>query len=161
MTGVGSNYLSHEPLSMSFAFFFILISLICCITTRNHDPICLRMCAIFSFVMVIASGYLVYQHASKVVLTTPDSPTYFSFRQSKFVFGSVSAPKTTSTRSLHLSADYKVSSTYNHSASPLFSVLNCLVSFIYALLCLRKSPKRAAYDKVKSEPEEQPVTIWI
>ncbi|CAI2341866.1 unnamed protein product [Caenorhabditis sp. 36 PRJEB53466] len=130
MTGVGSNYLSHDPLSMSFAFIFILNSLICCVTTRNFDPICLRMCVFLSFLMTFASGYLVYQHASQTE--------------------QVCLRKCVRTED------------YFHTQLALIcglQVLNCVISVIYSVLCLQKSPKSQSYDRVKAEPEELPATI--
>lgn len=130
MTGVGSNYLSHDSLSMSFAFIYILMSLVCCVTTRNHDPICLRMCVIFSLLMAVASGYLVYQHASQteqVCLRKCVRTEDYFHTQLAIICG--------------------------------IEVLNCVISFVYSVLCLRKSPKSQAYDRVKMEPEELPVTI--
>ncbi|CBJ25075.1 Sarcospan [Caenorhabditis elegans] len=130
MSGVGSNYLSHDPFSMSFAFIYILVSLICCVTTRNYDPLCLRMCAFLSFVMTVASAYLVYQHASQteqVCLRKCVRTEDYFHTQLAIICG--------------------------------IQVLNCVISIVYSCLCLKKSPKNQAYDCVKMEPEELPVTV--
>uniref|UniRef100_A0A1I7UYW6 Lysosomal-associated transmembrane protein 4A n=2 Tax=Caenorhabditis tropicalis TaxID=1561998 RepID=A0A1I7UYW6_9PELO len=91
---------------------------------------CLRMCAFFSFIMTIASGYLVYQHASQteqVCLRKCIRTEDYFHTQLAIICG--------------------------------IQVLNCVISIVYSLLCLKKSPKNQAYNRVKMEPEELPVTI--